>query len=76
MVALEIEDATNLGGPMGTEHTTTIGTEYFSTVDKAKQWANKQKVNSWAPKWGKYGKEWAADVGCRIYTIRIVEVRE
>lgn len=35
------ENLTHLGGPMGTEYTTTNWTKYFSSFDKAKTYARK-----------------------------------
>lgn len=41
MFKLKKEDWTHLGGPMGTEYTTTIWDKYFTTSAKAMKFAEK-----------------------------------
>lgn len=68
---LEIEDLTNLGGPMGTEYTTSEY-KYFNNQDNAKRYAEKHYDS------GKTRIEWSrrdnyitsGDLGSVMYTIR------
>jgi len=46
MWRVEVEDLTHLGGPMGTEYTTTTATKMFSTIEKAIIWIEKQVILS------------------------------
>lgn len=39
IIILGCEDASHLGGPMGTEYTTPMWSKPFSTVEKAKKYA-------------------------------------
>ncbi len=71
---LEIEDATNLGGPMGTEYTSTVGIELFETESAAKKYAE-QHCKKEKGEWVKSGDHSSWDAGGFIYTIRIQEVR-
>jgi hypothetical protein len=67
MVILICEDATHLGGPMGTEYTTPLWAKSFDDVAMAKRYAEKhfkKRID-----WCGHAKSWSADVGCYIYNI-------
>jgi hypothetical protein len=82
---LESEDLTHLGGPMGSEYTTTNFRKYFSSVKKAKEYAEqdyKRNVNvterhseiEWK-KWNsKTGYTNSGDLSFVMYTIARIEV--
>lgn len=63
------EDASHLGGPMGTEYTTHLWTKTFSSVDKAKAYAEKYcKKEEFRWEKGERGK-WFVDARTHIFTI-------
>ena len=68
---LTCEDASHLGGPMGSEYTTLMWTEVFTSLDKAKAHAEKhwwREDSRWDRAAFREAK-WSADVGPYIYTI-------
>ena len=75
MYKLRNEDLTHLGGPMGAEYTTTRYNKYFTTVDKAKNFAEKEygkPIN-----WTKYNRSISSgDLGYVMYDITLVEIEE
>lgn len=75
MFILSCEDASHLGGPMGTEYTTHLFSKVFSSVDKAKEFAQSyQKIwPTWA-KWYTDGTKYWVDSGTYIWKIAPVEI--
>ena len=70
------EDASHLGGSMGTEYTTLLWTKIFTDKDKAKEYA-KKKVGKGRglydddeDRWQKNGRELCWDSGPYIFTIK------
>jgi hypothetical protein len=68
---LTCEDASHLGGPMGSEYTIKVFSKPFSTLPKAK--AHARKYNGEWPSWAKWKKiekdVWEVDARTHIYTI-------
>ena len=63
------EDASHLGGPMGTEYTTHVFTKSFTTPKRAKQHAEEyvgEKIEWTKRKTG----EWSADARTHIFHIK------
>lgn len=78
---LECEDASHLGGPMGTEYTTHMFTKPFRTANRAKEWA-KEYQGKW-PKWAKWtwhsGRNvsyWVCDAGPYVWKITPMMVED
>jgi hypothetical protein len=72
---LHIEDASHLGGPMGTEYTTTISKKSYLTLTEAKQAALKYvRKHGGDPtheiKWNKSGSHYYSDERFVIVTIK------
>jgi hypothetical protein len=73
--SLTCEDASSLGGPMGSEHTTHLFTKPFSSFEKAydcaKKFAHLDSID-----WTKieYKSEWSADTGAYIFKIKLEKV--
>jgi hypothetical protein len=69
---LTCEDASHLGGPMGTEYTTHVFTKPFTTLQKAKDYAKKYQKN-W-PEYAKWEQDsrtrWHVDTGVYIFAIK------
>ncbi len=71
---LTCEDASHLGGPMGTEYTTTMWNKLFNSVELAKKHAEdftKQKGD-----WSREEGYWSWDAGAYIFIIRKVKFEE
>jgi hypothetical protein len=75
---LTCEDASHLGGPMGTEYTTHVFTKPFTTLQKAKDYAKKYHKGSklefiW-PEYAKWEQDssvrWHVDAGAYIFEIK------
>ena len=73
---LTCEDASHLGGPMGTEYTTHVFTKPFTTLQKAKQHAHKYQKN-----WPEHAKwiqdspiRWHVDSGAYIFEVKKMKV--
>jgi hypothetical protein len=80
---LELEDASHLGGPMGTEYTTTIWVKPFASMQRAKAYAEKyakKKGNEREPEWKKSqntdgtNKHVFWDAGAYIFNIHRVKI--
>jgi len=71
---LTCEDASHLGGPMGSEYTTHIFTKPFTTVKRAKQYAVNyvKKYHDDKLEWNaNYKKhEWSCDARTHIFHIK------
>ena len=76
MYLLEAENLQNLGGPMGTEYTTTMYRKFYRELDNAKQAAEKDYGKP--IRWGHYiGKEWTSgDLRWVMYTITLVKTED
>jgi hypothetical protein len=73
---LECEDLSHLGGPMGTEYTTPVFTEIFSSVKKAKEYAETFYWPAYCA-WLKNTNSiilWVADASCYGYKIKKAKV--
>ncbi len=73
---LTCEDASHLGGPMGTEYTEFMWTKPFSSLEKAKAYAKKyHKFPFWA-EWqeDENGDRWYIDVGAYGFKIEKQEI--
>lgn len=70
MFKIKIEDLTHLGGPMGTEYTTS-NYEFAETIDSAKRFCEKHYNGSRGPiKWRKSNRGWTSgDLGYIMYSI-------
>lgn len=53
---LSCEDASNMGGPMGSEYTTHLWTKPFTTIEKAKDYAEQ-----WIKKYHNHKLDWTED---------------
>lgn len=78
MYRLVSENLTNMGGPMGTEHTFPNWQKYFSTIDKAKAYAEgdyryKSKTIEWIATEKGYRSQ---DLGYVMYHIDKVEMED
>ena len=73
------EDASHLGGPMGSEYTEHIFTKPFSDLQKAKNYAVKYSERKYWEDWMKWKKDgknsWYLDEGSYIFTIERKEVK-
>lgn len=73
---LTCEDASHLGGPMGTEYTTHVFTKPFTTLQKAKDYAKKYQKN-WPEhaEWIQDSKtRWHVDSSAYIFEINKTKV--
>lgn len=77
---LECQDASHLGGPMGTEYTTHMFSKLFRSVDAAKRWAKDYQKSNW-PKWAKWtwhsgskSSYWVCDARINVWKIIPMEV--
>jgi hypothetical protein len=75
------ENLTNLGGPMGTEHTFANWVKYFDSVDNAKEYAMKDYTNGgilrWTFEWVMDLNGWRSpDLGFVMYHINEVKVEK
>jgi hypothetical protein len=71
---LECEDASHLGGPMGTEYTTTLWVKPFASMQAAKKYAvkyAKRGKDEPPPDWKK--RSW--DAGAYIFTVHRVMIK-
>lgn len=77
MWTLTIEDLTHLGGPMGTEYTTSTD-RHFASSESAKAAAVKHYNGSDGPlKWRKHRKGWTSgDLGYVMYTIQPMKIEK
>ena len=68
---LECEDASGLGGPMGTEHTTHVFSKPFLTLETAMEHAqtHHQKYRKDKLNWKRDKNSWYVDGSTHIYTI-------
>lgn len=74
------EDASNLGGPMGTEFTTEMWKKTFPSVEAAKEYAekdaNKYIDKNWSRKWTRHSTGlWGWDARAVVYTIETLKVK-
>jgi len=72
--SLDCEDASHLGGPMGTEYTVHVWSMIFADLDSAKEHAEryiKEPID-----WKKDSISWYADVGAYVFTIKKARVLE
>jgi len=76
------EDASNLGGPMGSEYTTHVFSKVFSSLQSAKDYAKahrERRGGKW-PDWAEWKRDrkthWHVDAGTHIYKIDYQEVEE
>ena len=80
MFELESENLTGLGGPMGTEETTINWRKFFTTVEKAKEFAEKDYKKKGGREefdWHEDDGEWCSgDLLFVMYNIRPVKVEE
>jgi hypothetical protein len=78
---LVCEDASHLGGPMGTEYTEYMWSKLFSSKEKAKAYAEKfsgvkskslrwKEEEEYEPEWQRDGKELSWDSGPYVFTIK------
>lgn len=77
------EDLTHLGGPMGTEYTTTNWERNVSKLDKAKKIAQDdydsqiREINKQPLKWLKEGKGYRTeDLGFVMYHIKPIQIED
>ena len=72
---LTSEDLSNLGGPMGTESTTTNFSKPFSTLEKAQKYASRD-YTSGKIEWRKNGRnKWTSgDLAYVMYSIEKIKV--
>lgn len=68
------EDASHLGGPMGSEYTTEMWRKEFASVKDAKAYAEKDAEKyidgNWSRKWTKHSTgNWGWDARAVIYTV-------
>jgi hypothetical protein len=70
------EDATNLGGPMGTEYTTFIETRLFGTKIKAWKYLEKiaKRYDEKLDKKNWKGNKFGQDIRCEIVYIEKVKI--
>jgi hypothetical protein len=69
------ENLSGLGGPMGTESTSINFVKYFTTVDKAEKYAEKEFGKTIT--WKKYGRELnSGDLRFVMYHISKIEIEE
>lgn len=74
MFCLESEDLTGLGGPMGTEQTSTNFRLYFKTLEDAK--AHAEKNYKATIKWNKKDGEWSSgDLSYVMYHITKIKLQ-
>jgi len=78
---LTCEDASHLGGPMGTEYTTHMFSKPFASLESAQRFAEKysddhgglaSKEMKWTKDW--YRERWAEDASKFIFVIKKDEV--
>ncbi len=75
--SLTSKNLTHLGGPMGTEYITTNWIEYFSTMEKAKAYAEKVYKGAEKIEWRIRGKHISSqDLGFVMYCIKKIEIIE
>lgn len=76
--SLTSENLTNLGGPMGSEYTYDNWVKYFSSIETAKRYAEKNYNGSRGEiKWKKRGKKLETqDLGYVMYHIVPVKLEE
>lgn len=70
-VILTCEDASHLGGPMGSEYTTLVFTKVYSSVEVAQKKAEEYQHGfpEWA-RWKENDKKMWCDSGAYIWTIQ------
>lgn len=77
MYQLIAEDLSHLGGPMGSEYTTEMFRRFFTTLDKAKEAANRhynRDMKRGPIKWEKDGRGvTSGDLSWVMYTIKLVK---
>ena len=78
--SLTREDLSNIGAPMGREYSTTDWIKLFSSIHKAKKYAQKDYDNidgrekfEWTRKYGEWN---SGDLLSKMYTIRKVVIDE
>jgi len=68
---LTCEDATHLGGPMGTEYTTHMWTKPFSSIDKSREYAENYVKDKQGKIVYKPDKNWLSwDAGTYCFNIK------
>jgi hypothetical protein len=72
---LHCEDASHLGGRMGTEYTTLLFTKVFKNLNDAKNFPSQYQkdILNWAS-WEKYEDRWVMDSGQYIWTIELQSI--
>ena len=77
MYSLTSENLTHLGGPMGSEYTTTNWRKYFETLEEAKEYAEKDYNGKEKIKWSGSNKIHSQDLLFVMYQIEeIIPIKE
>jgi hypothetical protein len=72
---LECEDASHLGGPMGTEHTTLVFTQPCRTLERAKEFAENYATTPRPATWQQDSRgNWSWDAVTHIFSIKALVV--
>ena len=72
---LTCEDASHLGGPMGSEYTTPVETEIFKSLKSAQAYAEGKHWNDDSEWMSHRDGHWSADVLAYIWSIETKELR-